>query len=372
MKRFFCAVLALILSVSLCGCASLHAMLEAQLEPADTVVLFPSASLPEFSHIDEDLLKNANEELRYRSVPTDTPAAQYAAFAAAAAAPDTAVLVAELSSTVYAAAMIETAEEYDLPLIFCGKRPPLSAMEQYDNCWYVGFDPALAAELQAQIVTDAYRADTVTDQSGDFKLSALVTGIRRVLSLHTENYAEKLLHAVELAGAHTASAAEPVFAQDTEALYHKLDELLLPQKQQVIPEQDPQETGSTFELLAPAAQTELIFCADTEASAAVLQLLTALQNAAKDESLSAAATPERRYFISCYGIDAAVEQAVADGIFLGAVGLDPTACTQAIRALCANLARKEAINKNNTYYFEDGKYLMLDYRVITAPTEAAP
>ena len=368
MKRFFCAIPAIFLTLTLCGCAAFHTALESQLEPADTVVILPSASLPEFSDIDDTLLTGAASEMHYAIYPTDIPAAQYSAFTAAAANNDTAVLVAELSSTVYAEAMIETAEAYDLPLIFCGKRPSLSVMERYDNCWYVGFDPALAAELQAKIIVDACRKEIAVDQNGDFKLSSLVTGTGRAMALHTGSYAEQLLSIVELAGIHTAAAAEPVQAADSTALYTKLDELLLPQQRPIAEEETP---ASAYELLPPVTDTEILFCADTQSSAAVLQVLAALQQAAEAEVFANVATPAHKYFVACYGIDDAVEQAVKDDIVLGAVGKDTAASTQAILALCENLAKKEAITKNNDYHFEDGKYLMLEYRVITAFTEAA-
>lgn len=374
MKRIFCAMLALIFSTMVCGCSSVYVYFEEHLESADTVVVLPSASLPEFSDIDETILSRTETDLIYKTVQTDTAAAQYRAFCNAAKEPSTAALVVELSSTVYAAAMADTASEYDLPLIFCGKRPTPAVMERYDNSWYVGFDPALAAELQAGIITTACREDIVTDQSGDYKLSALVTGTKGALAHHIPEYADMLLRIIELSGTHTVPAAAPVTASGSESVYALLDSLLLPQKLLLaaeISDTDEESTEPVYEILAPAAHTELILCADLAASNAVLDLLDALQNAAEDPEFSAYATPARRYFVAAYGIDETVTQAVKDGRILGAVGKDPAACTQIILDLCENLARKEAITKNNDYHFDDGKYLMLDYRVITTGTEAA-
>ncbi len=374
MKRIFYAVLAFIFSIMICGCSSVYVYFDEYPETAGTVVVLPSASLPEFSDIDETALGNTETDLIYKIMQTDTAAAQYRAFCTAAKKSSTAALVVELSSTVFAAAMADTANEYDLPLIFCGKRPASAVMKRYDNSWYVGFDPALAAELQAGIITEAYRGDIVTDQSGDYKLSALVTGTKSAVAHHIPEYANTLLQIIELSGAHTVPAAEPITASDSESVYTLLDTLLLPQKQLLAAEisgTGEESTEPVYEILAPAAHTELILCADLAASNAVLDLLNSLQNAAEDPELSAYATPARRYFVAAYGIDETVTQAVKDGRILGAVGKDPAACTQVILDLCENLARKEAITKNNDYHFNDGKYLMLDYRVITTGTEAA-
>ncbi len=366
MKRYFCAFLALILSVTLCGCSKIYVYLEEKVNPADTVVILTASTPSDFSDLDTTILDNHQSSIRYRRIASQSAAAQYRAFEEAVNDPSAAALVVELSSRVYVQAMVEAAREQALPLIFCGRKPDLAAMDLYENCWYVGFEPALAAELQAKLITDAYRADTLTDQSGDYKLNALAvigSGSRPYLP---DSYANSLLDNIELAGIHVAQAADPVFAANADELYTKLDALLLPQ-QTIAGNTD---TVVSAEPEAPLTHTEIILCGDTAATAAVLQLLSALEAAAADETLSALATPSRRYYVACYGINDAVEAVVADGILLGAVGRDTAASTNAILTLCENLARKEAITKYNDFHFEDGKYLMLDYRVISAETEA--
>ncbi len=366
MKRYFCVFLALILSVTLCGCSKFYVYLEERIDPADTVVILTASTPSAFSDLDTTILDNHQSTLRYRRIASESAAVQYRTFEEAVKAPSTAAVVVELSSRVYAQAMVEAARERALPLVFCGRKPELSTMDLYENCWYVGFEPALASELQAKLVTDAYRADSLTDQSGDYKLNALtVTGIDSRPYL-PDGYADTLLNNIELAGIHAVQAADPIFAAGADELYAKLDALLLPQQTTI----DGTDTAVSTAPEAPLTHTEIIFCGDTDAATAVLQLLSALEAAAADEELSALATPFRSYYVACYGINAAVETAVKDGLLLGAVGRDTAASTNAILTLCENLARKEAITKNNDYHFVDGKYLMLDYRVISAGTEA--
>lgn len=364
MKRFSYIPLVFFLCVLLCGCSKLNSYLKQSIIPESTVYIVGSQAQPEFRDLDPALLAITESDFTYQYVFEKDPAEQFRLIESAVKLPSTAVLVAELRSTVYAAAMIECAEKAGIPLIFCGAKPAAAIMERYDNCWYVGFEPLLAAELQAEFITDAFRSGQLLEQSGDYKFSGLFLGGRSGIHSHDVSYKSTVKKNIELAGIRMAEAAAPVYEDDTEHLIKTAGQILLPQE-------NTAEDGTTAEspYLPPLAQTEIFMSADLAGSHAVLALLDQLAEAAADESLAGCATPPRRYYVCAYGIDETVAAAVSDGTFLGAVGKDSAASTTAVVTLCENLARKEAITRNNEYFFENGKYLMLDYLVLYADTE---
>ena len=364
MKRFLYISLVFFLCTLLCSCSKLNSYLKQSIIPESTVYIVGSQALPEFRDLDPKQLALTESDFAYQYAFEEDPANQFKMIEAAAKAPSTAVLVAELRSTVYASAMIECAEKAGLPLIFCGAKPADAIMERYENCWFVGFEPLLAAELQAKLVTDAFRAGELLEQSGDYKFSGLLLAGRSGIYSHDVSYRSTLKNGIELAGIRMVEAASPVFEENTELLLGAAGQLLLPQE-------NIADEGTAVEspCLPPLAQTEIFMSADLTGSHAVLALLEQLAAAAADESLAGCATPPRRYYVCAYGIDETVAAAVSDGTFLGAVGKDSAASTAAVVTLCENLARKEAITRNNEYYFENGKYLMLDYLVLCADTE---
>ncbi len=373
MKRYFCIAAAFILCLSLCGCAKLNTWLSKRLAPADTVVVFPAQLPEEFSDLDTGMLLAQQGDLQYTITPTRGASAQSAAVAAAAQEPSTAALVVELTSTRYVPALINAASTEDLPLILCGERPPLEMLQDYNNCWYVGFDPLLAAELQAKLITDAYRRDELPEQSGDYKYAELFVGSFAAMSAHADTYRSHAVKTIGLSGIRTVSAAAPVVASDSAALLDRLTGLLLPQEIR-LPAKQTQEadnaaTAPLFETTAPQTSAEIILCADTAATQAVVAVMDKLNVAANDETIAAFATPVRQYHIAGYGINDAVREMLTEGAILGTVARDTEASTLAVIELCETLARKEAFNKNNDYHFENGKYLMLDYLVFSADME---
>ncbi len=366
MKRTVLFSLVAAVCALVCGCTPLKQTLEQQLETADTVVIVATQPLPELAGLDLSVLENVESDYRYQTVRTDTAQRQYEALCAAAQDPSTAVLVADLDSRAYSSLIVQLAKQYDLPLLLCGAMPTQQTMDSYEKCWYIGFDPALAAELQAGLLVQAFRDGLIADQNGDYKQSCLCVCSVGGIARQREDYAAHLLQDLELGGIHVTAAAEPLYGVDAEALYQKLDALLLPQAQTVTFE--VQEDGETIlqneEAIIPAAaQTELFLCGDVFSTQAVLRAINALHTASADEALAGFATPERRYTAVGFGHSAAIDAALSDGTLLGAVAPDADAAAQAVLALCENLLRCESPTKGTDHHLQDGKYLMLDYLV---------
>lgn len=370
MKRSIYMVLLLAICIVMSGCSELYTALQSRITPETTIFVVGSQNIPEFRDLTPEMFDDAKSDYIYRYSFEADPKEQYQLIRNAAADPSTAVLVAELRSTVYASAMIECARSAGLPLILCGARPAEAIMERYDNCWYVGFDPLLAAELQAKFVTDAFRGGRLTDQNGDYKFTGLLAGSTDAFRAHAVSYGNTLLNNIRLAGVNLVEAVPAVRSMEEASLSATLEQLLLPQPHAAGEEAvSPGNSSASLPFLAPAAETELFLCADTKAAHAVLETVKTLDAAAADETLAPYATPQRQYRICTFGIDDAIEKAIREGLLLGAVGKDAEACTDAVMQICENLARKEAITRNNDFHFEYGKYLMLEYRVLAADAE---
>ncbi len=372
MKRAALLFLLLCAALLCIGCAPLQQALEQQLNTANTVVIAAVQPQTEFSGLDTAALEKAaeNSTYTYQLLSAESESQQYEALCAAAAEPSTAVLVADLSSRAYAPLIVRLAQKYGLPLILCGVQPSAQTLAEYDNCWYVGFDPALAAEQQAGLLIQAFRNGLVTDQNGDYKQSCLCVGSLATLANQQSGYASKLLQALEIGGIHVAAAADMVTAADAETLAQRLDALLLPQTQAETIEEETAD-GEIFtqleEALAPAAaQTELFICGDVMATESVLQTVAALHAAASEEALAGLATPEQTYTVIGFGCSDAIDAALADGTLLGTVTQDTAAAAQAVYAICENLLRHESPTGDTDYHLNDNRSLMLNYQVLTA------
>ncbi len=379
MRRFFCGMLAVIMCILSCGCTDFQQALEQQLAVADTVV-FVTAGLPaEFAGADAAVFTSAetpDAPCRYRTMHTADTSAQLAALRSAAADPSTAVLVVELSGSAgYAKTVLDIAAAHELPLLLCGVRPADTVLDGYENCWYVGFETALAAELQAGILVQAFRDDRLIDQSGDYKQSGLVLRTMAGYEYQPAGYANSLLRDMELGGIHTAATAPPLFAADKTELYAALDTLLLPQVEETTVETQTKDgpVNETIQSISPAAlDTEFLICADVEASHATIRMVKALRAAAADESLAAYATPARSYALVCYGYSETIAAGLADGTVWGTVYRDTAAAARALLDLGTNLALGYSPTKDTNYHLEDGKYLMLDYTTLHATVKEQP
>lgn len=363
MKKTILLCWALLLCFGLAGCAKWQAALQQQATPADTVVAVGLQQPAEFCVLDGALL-TAAEHCTWQLAKEEEE--QYQLLATAAQDPTTAVLVAELRSRGYAPRLIELAQSHGLPLVLCGARPSLRVLDDYDNCWYIGFDAALAVERQAQILVAAHQAGLLQDQDGDFKQTALCVVSLPGLERQTDAYADKLLQEIEVGGIHVAAAAQPVYGMDAETLRQRLQEQLLPWQEGF--EEQLEIDGETvtetyYEPHPPRAATEIFLCGDVLAAEAALATVDILNTAPEDGELAAFATPARRYSLACFGTSEAIAAAMAEGTVLGTVCYDTQAAADALLALCGNLLRQESPTKDTDYHLQDGKYILLDYRV---------
>ncbi len=375
MKRLFAGLLAIIFCLLSCGCTDFQQALEQQLAGADRVVFVAVQTPDDFAGADIAAFDSAdapNTSCRYQIVHAKNIPEQLDMLRAAAAAPDTAVLVANLAGTGYAQAVVDIAAAHDLPLLLCGARPVQQVMDSYERCWYVGFDAALAAELQANILVEAFHGDRLNDQNGDYKQSGLILTTMAGYEHQPDSYATSIVRDMELGGIHTTTTVPPMFAANEAELYAALDALLLPQVEEtaVETEVDGEPVIETVLDISPAAnQTEFFVCGDTAASNAAIQAVRALQAAAADKTLAEYATPARTYALVSYGYSEAIAAGLADGTVWGAVIQDTAAATQALRALAANLALGYSPTKDTNYHLEDSKCLMLDYQVMYTNTK---
>lgn len=366
MKRIALFCILLCLGLGLCGCQQLQQALAPQLQEAGTVEVVTLRQPAEFAVLQPERLKDREN---YHHQQAEDAAEQYILLEAAARQPDTAVLVAELDTAGYAPALIELAKENDLPLLLCGACPSEQALTSYENCWYIGFDPQLAAERQAEVLLEAHAAGLIQDQNGDFKQSALCVASFFGQQRQKDGYAARLLHQIELGGVHVEATAPTVYGADAAQLTAKLQELLLPGShswEQMVIEGSEEELRTYSEQLAPDAQTELFFCLDTEATQAVLETVSALEAATGDPALADYATPARQYSAVGFGSNAAITAALQDGTLLGTVSYDTAAATDAVLALCENLLQGESPIHDTGLHLQDGHCLLLDYQVTCA------
>ncbi len=78
------------------------------------------------------------------------------------------VLCVNLVDRTDAASVIDMAREANIPVVFFNRKPVSEDMRKWDGIVYVGTDARQTAELQAQIVVDAYQADPrAIDMDGD-------------------------------------------------------------------------------------------------------------------------------------------------------------------------------------------------------------
>ena len=361
MKRFFTVLLLLLVCLSLSGCTELLSAFEDKLTLPDRAVVLPAAIPDEFSDLDPTLLTDT-EDLYFSVIDTDGPAAQYEAFCDAVASTDTAVIVTELTTGGYTRRMIEKAKSAGIPLVFCGAQPAGSVMESYDNSWYIGFDSSHAKELQAQLFVDAFHSRTLSDQDGDYKLSCLFAGTHTSPE-EAAHWNSTVTRNMRLGGISCSDAAAPVTAADPDALSASLEQLLLTHKT-ALPTEAPadNEEVTTEEPLIiyaeapPQTTAELFLCADTAASEAIIAFLPRL---ADEGSLAG-----RNYGIVCCGDSAVIRDAIEDGTVLGTVVKEKEQSTAAIRVVCRNLAKQQAVFKDTDYHFSDGKYLIFNYAII--------
>lgn len=73
------------------------------------------------------------------------------------------------------AAFSALAAEYQTPLIWLGEYPGRAALD-YENCWYVGSDPAQAGELLGQEAAMLFREGSAADRNGDLLLQYIWAG----------------------------------------------------------------------------------------------------------------------------------------------------------------------------------------------------
>lgn len=366
MKTEKCLVPLLLLSFALCGCARISETIEKKVDPADTVVVLTTEQPAELSGLDASYFGSVSSEYKYEVLTAKDSAEQYAQVQLAAADPHTAVLAVDLSDIGYCSAIADLAKSRDLPLLFCGAKPSDGVFQNYENCWYVGFDPLLAAEDQAAMVVQAFRDKKLADQDGDYKQSCLTVasyaGIQRMRS----GYTSRLLNDLDLGGINAFEAAPGVFGTDENTLEEALKALLLPKTVQL--ELGSQSEGAAVydETLPAQAACEIFLCADAASSHAVLKTLDSLSSAAADGSLAGYATPARTYTVVCFGEDEQILNAIADGRVLGTVTPDRAAASVALFDFCENLARHQSLTKNTEYHIGSDSILTLPYIVKTA------
>lgn len=136
------------------------------------------------------------------------------------------------------AAFSSLAAEYQIPMIWLGEYPGRAALE-YENCWYVGSDPAQAGELLGQEAAMLFRDGTAADQNGDLLLQYVWAGNTGFSGSATLK--KYILDECEHYGVYTADAGS------------------LSAGMQDLAEQ------AALELAEPAAQPEILFFSDPQA-----------------------------------------------------------------------------------------------------------
>lgn len=136
------------------------------------------------------------------------------------------------------AAFSELAAEYQIPLIWLGVYPGKEALE-YENCWYVGSDPAQAGELLGQEAAMLFRDGTAADQNGDLLLQYVWAGNTGFSGSATLR--KYILDECEHYGVYTAEVGS------------------LNGSAQDLAEE------AALELAEPAAQPEILLCSDPQA-----------------------------------------------------------------------------------------------------------
>ncbi len=66
-----------------------------------------------------------------------------------------------------ASTIISKAKAANIPLVFFNRSPSAEDMNSYDKCWYVGTTPADSGRMQAEMAMEAFKANPAYDKNGD-------------------------------------------------------------------------------------------------------------------------------------------------------------------------------------------------------------
>lgn len=308
MKRTLSLLLALLLALSLAGCAGPDTEKLALIIP-ETESLWP---VP-----DSEQLAAACEEAGFMvTVYTGDDAV---ALTRTALEEGAGHFMVGLSDAAHARPVTDLLRRSGSCVVFFGARPKDAVMAAYDKAWYLGANPQKEGEQLGDALVELWKQAAFADLNGDRHLQAAVL----TLSGEADARADAALSIFENYG---------IFCTVLNAL----------------PAGNDPYAAAKKALLPEAGTVELLLCPDPVSAAAAVK---------------AAADMEHPAAVACFGTDETVSRLMDEGQILAATQWQPEEAARLLAAFAQNSADAQPVTDDTGLYLDANKGAVLEHTV---------